>query len=38
MVNYLPGALVDGTGIDQIDRVGDSRVQALLAGSRDDAK
>jgi len=31
MVSDLRGAFVGGTGIDQLDRPGDSRVQSLLA-------
>src|SRR6266851_98798 len=34
MVSDLPGALVDGTGIDQLDRIGHAGVQALFARSR----
>src|ERR1700730_16747377 len=38
MVSDLPGALVDGTGIDQLDRPGDCGVQLLFAHSRDAGK
>src|SRR5271167_1774566 len=38
MVRNLPGAIVDETGIDVLDRVGDSRVQSLFARSRDAGK
>src|SRR5271168_2112249 len=38
MVSDISGALVDGTGIDQLNRIGDSRVQALSAWARDVSK
>src|SRR5260370_22424389 len=38
MVSDLPGALVDGTGIEPLDRVGDAGVQSLLAWGRDAGK
>jgi hypothetical protein len=38
MVSDLRGALVDGTRIDQLDRIGESRMQALSACGRDAGK
>src|SRR5580692_11130617 len=38
MVSDLPGALIDGTGIDQLDRVDDAGVQPLPAWGRDACK
>ncbi len=38
MVSDLPGALVDGTGIEPLDRLGDAGVQSLSAGGRDAGK
>ena len=38
MVSDLSGALVDGAGIEPLDRVGDVGVQSLLARSRDAGK
>ena len=38
MVGDLAGALVDGTGIEPLDRVGDAGVQLLSARSRDAGK
>ena len=38
MISDLPGALVDGTGIEPLDRIGDARVQSLSARDRDAGK
>ena len=38
MVRYLPGALIDGRGIEQLDRVDDAGVQSLSAWGREACK